>query len=123
MTTVHASKGLEFPIVFVVGMEQNLFPHERSLAEGNEEEERRLFYVAVTRAKEQLFLTCAKERYKFKEFVRQIPSRFLKDVPDELCQRSMAGDDTLFQMASEESQLAAFEDIMRALGDDDDDDF
>ena len=122
MTTVHASKGLEFPIVFVVGMEQNLFPHERSLAEGNEEEERRLFYVAVTRAKEQLFLTCAKERYKFKEFVRQIPSRFLKDVPDELCQRSMAGDDTLFQMASEESQLAAFEDIMRALGDDDDDD-
>lgn len=123
MTTVHASKGLEFPIVFVVGMEQNLFPHERSLAEGNEEEERRLFYVAVTRAKEQLFLTCAKERYKFKEFVRQIPSRFLKDVPDELCQRSMAGDDTLFQMASEESQLAAFEDIMRALGDDGDDDF
>ena len=124
MTTVHASKGLEFPVVFVVGMEQNLFPHERSLAEGNEEEERRLFYVAVTRAKEQLFLTCAKERYKFKEFVRQIPSRFLKDVPDELCQRSMAGDDTLFQMASEESQLAAFEDIMRALGDDgDDDDF
>ncbi|MBR1999569.1 MAG: UvrD-helicase domain-containing protein, partial [Lentisphaeria bacterium] len=78
MTTVHASKGLEFPVVFVVGMEQNLFPHERSLAEGSEEEERRLFYVAVTRAREQLFLTCARERYKFKEYVRQIPSHFLK---------------------------------------------
>ncbi len=119
MTTVHASKGLEYPVVFVVGMEQNLFPHERSLAEGGEDEERRLFYVAVTRAREQLILTCAKRRFKYKEFVRQIPSHFLKDVPDEICERSMGGSDSFLRQASEESQIAAFEDIMRFLDEDD----
>ncbi len=118
MTTVHASKGLEYPVVFVVGMEQNLFPHERSIAEGNEDEERRLFYVAVTRAREQLFMTCARERYKFREYVRQIPSRFLKDIPDDICERSM-GADSFLRPVSEESQLAAFEDIMRFLDEDD----
>lgn len=118
MTTVHASKGLEFPIVFVVGMEQNLFPHERSLLEGGEEEERRLFYVAVTRAKQQLILTCARERYKFKEYVRQIPSHFLRDVPDDLCERFMNGNDNFCQDVSEEDSIAAFEEIMRRLRDD-----
>ncbi len=119
MTTVHASKGLEYPVVFVVGMEQNLFPHERSLAEGGEDEERRLFYVAVTRAREQLILTCAKRRFKYKEFVRQIPSHFLKDVPDEICERSMGGSDSFLRQASKESQIAAFEDIMRFLDEED----
>ena len=118
MTTVHASKGLEFPVVFVVGMEQNLFPHERSLAEGSEEEERRLFYVAVTRAREQLFLTCARERYKFKEYVRQIPSHFLKDVPEDISE-NQAGNSFL-KMADEASQIAMFEDLMRQLSDDED---
>jgi len=117
MTTVHASKGLEFPVVFIVGMEQNLFPHERALEEGGEEEERRLFYVAVTRAREQLFMTCAKERYKFKEFVRQVPSRFLADVPPELSERNMNGDG-VFREATEEEQLAAFAEIMKNLDDD-----
>lgn len=118
MTTVHASKGLEFPIVFVVGMEQNLFPHERSLAEGNEEEERRLFYVAVTRAREQLFLTCARERYKFKEYVRQIPSHFLKDVPEDISENRVG--DSFLKVADEASQIAMFEDLMRQLSDDED---
>lgn len=118
MTTVHASKGLEFPVVFVVGMEQNLFPHERSLAEGSVEEERRLFYVAVTRAREQLFLTCARERYKFKEYVRQIPSHFLKDVPEDISE-NQAGSSFL-KVADEASQIAMFEDLMRQLSDDED---
>ena len=118
MTTVHASKGLEFPVVFVVGMEQNLFPHERSLAEGSEEEERRLFYVAVTRAREQLFLTCARERYKFKEYVRQIPSHFLKDVPEDISENRVG--DSFLKVADEASQIAMFEDLMRQLSDDED---
>ena len=117
MTTVHASKGLEFPVVFVVGMEQNLFPHERSLAEGSEEE-RRLFYVAVTRAREQLFLTCARERYKFKEYVRQIPSHFLKDVPEDISENRVG--DSFLKVADEASQIAMFEDLMRQLSDDED---
>lgn len=119
MTTVHAAKGLEFPIVFVVGMEQNLFPHERALAEGGEEEERRLFYVAVTRAREQLFLTLARERFKFKEFMRQIPSHFLKDVPEDVSDRSSNGDG-FFKEATEDQQIAAFAEIMRQLQEDDD---
>ena len=118
MTTVHASKGLEFPVVFVVGMEQNLFPHERSLAEGSEEEERRLFYVAVTRAREQLFLTCAGERYKFKEYVRQIPSQFLKDVPEDISENLLG--DSFFKVADKASQIAMFEDLLRQLSDDED---
>ena len=118
MTTVHASKGLEFPVVFVVGMEQNLFPHERSLAEGSEEEERRLFYVAVTRAREQLFLTCAGERYKFKEYVRQIPSHFLKDVPEDISENLLG--DSFFKVADKASQIAMFEDLLRQLFDDED---
>ncbi len=117
MTTVHAAKGLEYPVVFVVGMEQNLFPHERALAEGSEDEERRLFYVAVTRAREQLILTCARRRFKYREYVRQMPSRFLKDVPEEISENCV-GEDSFLRQASQESQLAAFEDIMRFLDDD-----
>ena len=116
MTTVHAAKGLEFPCVFVVGMEQNLFPHERSLLEGGEEEERRLFYVAVTRAKEYLFLTFAGERFKYGEYVRQMPSKFLKDVPDDFADKP--DPETYFPELSDAEKLAAFEEIMRSLRDD-----
>ena len=87
LSTVHASKGLEFPIVFIVGMEQGLFPHERALSENGEEEERRLFYVAVTRAREELFMTSAKSRFKYHEFVRQLPSAFLRSLPDDCVEK------------------------------------
>ena len=87
LSTVHASKGLEFPIVFIVGMEQGVFPHERSLSENGEEEERRLFYVAVTRAKEELFMTSAAARFKYHEFVRQLPSAFLRNLPDDCVEK------------------------------------
>ena len=83
LSTVHASKGLEFPVVFLVGLEHNTFPHERALSEGGLEEERRLFYVAITRAQQQLFITFAKKRFKFHEYVRERPSAFLAELPEE----------------------------------------
>jgi ATP-dependent DNA helicase Rep len=66
-----------------VGLEHNTFPHERALSEGGLEEERRLFYVAITRARQQLFITFAKKRFKFHEYVRERPSAFLAELPEE----------------------------------------
>ena len=87
LSTVHASKGLEFPVVFIVGMEQGVFPHERALSENGEEEERRLFYVAVTRAREELFMTSAAARFKYHEYVRQLPSAFLRNLPGDCVEK------------------------------------
>jgi DNA helicase-2/ATP-dependent DNA helicase PcrA len=84
LMTVHASKGLEFDKVFVVGMEQGVFPHERmDEAKIDEEEERRLFYVAITRAKNELFLSYATFRTIFGSKNTQIPSEFLSDISDQ----------------------------------------
>src|SRR5690625_2849704 len=84
MMTVHAAKGLEFPVVFVVGLEEELFPvGSRDKEEVNIEEERRLFYVAITRAEEVLFFSHCRSRYKFGEEKRKKRSRFLDEVsPD-----------------------------------------
>jgi DNA helicase II / ATP-dependent DNA helicase PcrA len=84
LLTIHAAKGLEFPCVFIVGMEQNMFPHSRSLQEGDVDEERRLFYVALTRAKNKLILTNAKMRYKYGSQSYQMPSEFLEELPEDL---------------------------------------
>ncbi len=85
LMTVHSAKGLEFPIVFLVGMEERIFPHASSSRdESGLEEERRLCYVAMTRAMEHLFLTCAAERFRFGDRTYQTPSRFLQEIPDEL---------------------------------------
>lgn len=82
LMTVHAAKGLEFPIVFMVGMEEESFPHKFSLQEPDgEEEERRLCYVAMTRAEERLFLTYCKRRFQFYQFVDKEPSRFIDEIP------------------------------------------
>ncbi len=81
MMTVHGSKGLEFPVVFIVGLEEKLFPMGgRDGEEADFEEERRLFYVAITRAKKQLFFSYSKMRYRFGEENRQMRSRFLDEV-------------------------------------------
>jgi DNA helicase-2/ATP-dependent DNA helicase PcrA len=81
LMTVHASKGLEFPVVFIVGLEENLFPMgPREGEEANYEEERRLFYVAITRAEKQLYFSFSKLRYKYGEEQRQARSRFLDEV-------------------------------------------
>ena len=116
MSTVHAAKGLEYPVVFIIGMEHNLFPHERSIRENSLDEERRLFYVAITRARELLFITFAGERFKFKEFVRQSPSPFLADLPDDVVDRNVPED--ISWQASDEKKIKAFEDIFQILDDD-----
>lgn len=85
LMTAHAAKGLEFPVVFMVGMEEGLFPHSRSLTDQNElEEERRLAYVGITRSKEQLYLTYARQRLYFGQKSEGTPSRFISDIPQEL---------------------------------------
>jgi DNA helicase-2/ATP-dependent DNA helicase PcrA len=78
--TVHASKGLEFPVVFVVALEEDIFPHARSKMEGDVEEERRLFYVAVTRAMDRVYLSRARMRRTFADVSYQRPSRFLREI-------------------------------------------
>lgn len=85
LMTLHAAKGLEFPVVFIVGMEEGLFPHSRALFDSNElEEERRLAYVGITRAKEMLFLSYASVRLYFGQKTNNPPSRFLIDIPEDL---------------------------------------
>ena len=85
LMTVHTAKGLEFPVVFVTGMEDGTFPHQRSLGdEGELEEERRLAYVAITRARERLYLTRAAVRSAWGTPQEMPPSRFLDDIPAEL---------------------------------------
>jgi DNA helicase-2/ATP-dependent DNA helicase PcrA len=92
MMTIHAAKGLEFPVVFVVGLEEMLFPNAMSINTREElEEERRLFYVAVTRAKHKLWLTYANTRYKFGSLVQNEPSRFINELPASNLDRSFAG--------------------------------
>jgi len=83
--TLHNAKGLEFPVVFMVGMEEGLFPHSRSMLDVNElEEERRLCYVGITRAKEKLYLTYTRQRLYFGTRSNNLVSRFLSDIPQDL---------------------------------------
>ncbi len=92
LMTVHAAKGLEFDCVFVVGLEETLFPSGMSVNTREElEEERRLFYVAVTRAKKHLWLTYANARYRFGQLVQNEPSRFIEEMPEEQLDKSSAG--------------------------------
>ncbi|WP_438945501.1 ATP-dependent helicase [Sediminibacterium sp.] len=92
LMTIHAAKGLEFGCVFVGGVEETLFPSAMSINTREElEEERRLFYVAVTRAKERLWLTYANSRYRFGQLVQNEPSRFIEEMPEESIDKSYAG--------------------------------
>lgn len=85
LMTMHSAKGLEFPIVFIVGMEEGVFPHSRTFSDEEElEEERRLAYVGITRAKKELFLTCARMRTLFGRTAANAPSRFLQEIPEQV---------------------------------------
>lgn len=85
LMTLHSAKGLEFPVVFLVGMEEGIFPGYKSISEPSElEEERRLCYVGITRAKEHLYLTCSKQRTIFGSTSYNPVSRFIKEIPEDL---------------------------------------
>lgn len=85
LMTMHSAKGLEFPVVFIIGMEENIFPHSRSLQDEDEmEEERRLCYVGITRAEQRLYLTCAQCRTIFGRSSFNRPSRFLQEIGTEI---------------------------------------
>lgn len=91
LMTIHAAKGLEFPCVFAVGLEENIFPSAMSLYDREDlEEERRLFYVVVTRAKDKLWISFANSRYRFGNLVQNDPSRFIQEVPEEVLDTSFA---------------------------------
>jgi DNA helicase-2/ATP-dependent DNA helicase PcrA len=93
MMTLHAAKGLEFPVVFIVGVEEELCPHVRALEEHDDmEEERRLFYVGMTRAQKRLLLSRALIRHRFGEPREATPSRFLREIPPQLLRQDVADD-------------------------------
>jgi DNA helicase II / ATP-dependent DNA helicase PcrA len=92
LMTIHAAKGLEFPVVFVGGLEETLFPNAMSINTREElEEERRLFYVAITRAKTRLYLSYSNARYRFGQLQQNDPSRFLDEMPEANLDKSYAG--------------------------------
>jgi len=92
LMTIHAAKGLEFPCVFAVGLEENLFPSQMSLNDREAlEEERRLFYVVITRAKERLWISYANTRYRFGNLVQNDASRFLQEIPEKHLDKAFTG--------------------------------
>lgn len=103
LMTLHASKGLEFPVVFLVGFEEGLLPHRRVLEEGGVDEERRLAYVGITRAQRRLIFTWAKTRRRRHEVVRRAVSRFAEDLPEDIVERT----GPLDAMSEEEEEKAA----------------
>ncbi|PZP61397.1 MAG: ATP-dependent DNA helicase Rep [Pseudoxanthomonas spadix] len=116
MMTLHAAKGLEFRYVFIVGCEDGVLPHETALEEGSLEEERRLMYVGITRAKEGLYLSHSRTTRKFRELVRLQPSRFLDELPAAELQRD--GADPVADAAHKQERAKAGLAAIQALFDD-----
>ncbi|SIQ47360.1 DNA helicase-2 / ATP-dependent DNA helicase PcrA [Alkalispirochaeta americana] len=92
LMTIHAAKGLEFDVVFLAGVEEGIIPHQRAVeeSEGNLEEERRLFYVAITRARQQLYMTSCRRRQVQGEMIEALPSPFIEEIPAELMIKTVA---------------------------------
>ena len=115
LMTIHAAKGLEFSCVFVVGVEESLFPSAMSINTREElEEERRLFYVAVTRAKQRLWMTYANARYRFGQLQQNEPSRFIDEMPEQYIDKSYAG--ASFKSNQTTNWGNAFERMNRGFG-------
>jgi DNA helicase II / ATP-dependent DNA helicase PcrA len=107
LMTLHSAKGLEFPVVFLVGMEEGIFPHNRSLVDEEEmEEERRLAYVGITRAEEELYLTNAEMRTLYGRTNMNPPSRFIDEIPDELVEMIVEVDNKRISFGFEPSKKA-----------------
>ena len=117
LSSVHASKGLEYPVVFVVGMEHGLFPHERSVEEGSGDEELRLFYVAITRARKKLYLSRAKDRMT--RGVTHMPrgSEFLDLLPEDLANRHTP--ENILKAPDPGQMQQVFADIFKMLDEED----
>ncbi len=106
LMTLHNAKGLEYEAVFLIGMEEGVFPHSRSIEEGNLEEERRLLYVGLTRARQRLYLTCARRRNLFGGRGHNLPSRFLAELPEELVDRHVSTPRTGWASGARDAVLA-----------------
>ncbi len=116
LMTIHAAKGLEFPVVFVGGMEETLFPSGMSINTREElEEERRLFYVAVTRAKKKLYLSYANSRYRFGQLQQNDPSRFLDEINENYLDKSYSGSTARNNSAQSWGQSAALDKLRRGF--------
>jgi DNA helicase-2/ATP-dependent DNA helicase PcrA len=116
LMTIHAAKGLEFPVVFVGGLEETLFPNAMSINSREElEEERRLFYVAITRAKSKLYLSYSNARYRFGQLQQNEPSRFIDEMPEENLDKSYAGAAARNNAASASVRGSAFERMGRGF--------
>ncbi len=116
LMTIHAAKGLEFPVVFVGGLEETLFPNAMSINSREElEEERRLFYVAITRAKTKLYLSYSNARYRFGQLQQNEPSRFIDEMPEDNLDKSYAGAAARNNASSAGSRGSAFERMGRGF--------
>ena len=113
LSTIHASKGLEYPVVFLIAMERGIFPHERALEENGYEEELRLFYVAVTRAKQELYMTRARTRLNRGMVRPAVPSPFLELLNNNVAETVDA--DSLVQTADADEIRRAFEECIKLL--------
>jgi DNA helicase-2/ATP-dependent DNA helicase PcrA len=108
LMTIHAAKGLEFPVVFIAGAEDGVIPHARSLEEGGDvEEERRLFYVAITRARDKIFITSCQQRRRQQALTTCSPSPFLAEIPQHLIEIHTPVQKTLEEEKAEASQFFA----------------
>ncbi len=110
LMTMHSAKGLEFPVVFVVGMDEGLFPGKRSIDEGNIEEERRLFYVAITRAREKLYLTSSQLRRSYGKPIYYKTSRFVDEIRENIKELE---NKTFNSFSSKSYEKSSNEDYMR----------
>ncbi len=117
LMTIHAAKGLEFPVVFLGGLEETLFPSAMSINTREElEEERRLFYVAITRAKVKLYLSYANARYRFGQLQQNEPSRFIEEINESYLDKSYAGSTARNNNSSGWGQSSAFDRMRRGFG-------